>query len=94
MIKNWSSVYVDLRRIVDYYEQTYIGQIGNAGIIKSLYKREFWNVYLRVQSNIDRTTNCAESWHRVLNFRAHVPHPNIAQFVSEILGKDEKTRLT
>ena len=58
--------------------------------VNPIYKITFWNVYSRVRKNVARTTNSAEAWHRTLNFRNQVAHPNIAQLINEILNEEIK----
>ncbi|KAG0431131.1 hypothetical protein DMUE_5590 [Dictyocoela muelleri] len=58
--------------------------------VNPLFPPLFWNVFDRIFSNVVRTTNSAEGWHRVINFRTQMFHPNIAHFLNEILGEEEK----
>lgn len=39
-----------------------------------------------------RTTNGVESWHRILNNRCEIAHPNIGKFITIIQKEEELTR--
>ena len=47
----------------------------------------------RVLSDLTRTTNIVESWHREMNERVGVAHPNIAHLVKIFKQEEEKTYL-
>lgn len=93
-IKNWmiSKINVNLSDFFDYFEINYIGIYNDEDVLitEPRYEIGFWNVYLRILKYVARTINAAESWHRILNFRNQISHPNIAQLVNEILNEETK----
>lgn len=86
-IKNLNETYYNC--FIDYFEKTYVGMNNTFPI----FKISFWNAYSRVLNNTPRTTNCSEAWHRVLNFRCNVSHPNFAKFMEILLQENEKARI-
>jgi hypothetical protein len=49
----------------------------------------FWSVYERCLCDVARTKNSLEGWHRSLNSKTPIPHPNLAKFVN-IIQRDEQ----
>lgn len=84
IIKDWiiTNNVPNTAEFLEYFENTYIGTSPMFDIL-------FWNVYERVKTNLPRTSNGAESWNRTLNLRMESAHPNIAQFITEILKEEE-----
>jgi hypothetical protein len=72
-----------------YFETTYIGLFdeNNSIVREPIYDHGFWNVFERVKQNVPRTTNFLEAWHRVLNSKVAIKHPNFAHFIT-ILQKE------
>ena len=72
------------KSLITYFEETYVlGKIGmrtrgRPNNVPSrnppLFPPDIWSVSNRVRSELPRTTNTAESWHRKLN-RLTSPHP-------------------
>lgn len=81
---------INVDEFVCYYERTYLNMNDN---LKSLYNYENWNVFDRVLKNIPRTTNNLESWHRVLNQKCVVAHPNISVFIESLREEEESNRI-
>ncbi|RVD93284.1 hypothetical protein TUBRATIS_001850 [Tubulinosema ratisbonensis] len=75
-----------------YFKKTYIGSSRNSGIFEKIYDPKFWSVYSRILKNLPRTTNSVEAWHRNLNQKSLIAHPNIAKFIDIIKKENEKTR--
>lgn len=62
-----------------------IYQIRNLG---SKYDLNFCNFKNRIIKNLTRSINHVEAWHRVINGRIGIKHPNIAFFISTILSTE------
>jgi hypothetical protein len=80
----------------EYFEKIFIGVIDEHGKFKEYarYQIDFWNVYLRIKSNVARKINSVEAWHRTSNFRNQVAHLNIIQLINEFSNeKNKKTNL-
>lgn len=73
------------KSLITYFEETYVlGKIGKRTRGRSnnvpsknppLFSPDIWSVSNRVKLELPRTTNTAESWHRMLN-RLTFPHPD------------------
>jgi hypothetical protein len=80
--------------LLEYFTNYYLNDndVFNSGfdVIK------FWSCYERVLNNIPRTTNGVEAWHRTLNARCQVAHPNLGKFITIIQKEEEvvKYKLT
>lgn len=83
-----SDNFSDLKDFFCYFEKTYIRNKDQ----DPLFNISFWNVKDRVLKGLPRTTNGAEGWHRCLNNRAHISHPNILKFLDIIKSEEEKSR--
>jgi hypothetical protein len=81
----------NLSIFIKYFEETYIGiySIEKILIKKPMFPIEFWNTHERVLRNLPRITNSVEAWHRSLNQKSMVSHPNICRFISTIQKEEE-----
>lgn len=92
-VQTWCvlNISYDMVAFIDYFQTNYLGFYNDEHQIlaDSRYGLSFWNTYERVLSEEPRTINAAESKHRVYNLRMHIPHPNIAVWIHEILREEE-----
>ena len=76
--------------LTDYLRKMYFGSYNEQETWEEpRFSLECWSVYKRVRQGIPRTTNAAEGWYRGLNAVIRNAHPNIAQFINELLNKEE-----
>lgn len=87
----------DVLKVYDYFNENYVSgkiirKIRNTKCIRNppLFPIEEWNVYSRNEEDIDRTTNCQESYHNYLKVLAGKDHVKITQLI--ILLKNESKR--
>ncbi|CAF0740712.1 unnamed protein product [Brachionus calyciflorus] len=50
-------------KILNYFENNYIGRIKDGNRCKPRYLIEVWNLYERIKLDLPRTNNSVESWH-------------------------------
>jgi hypothetical protein len=55
----------------------------------AIFEIEIWNVNCLISRNLPRTINNLESWHRVLNQKIGLVHPNIAHRVKTLMNEEE-----
>lgn len=70
-IKNSAPNVVGMDLMLNYVENTYIDPVN------ALFDRAIWNCY----GMMDRTTNCCEAYHRVMNEYFNHRHPDPYTFV-------------
>lgn len=58
-----------------------------------MYAIENWSCFNNVIDKLPRTTNAIEAWHRTINSRSEISHPNIARFISLLQSEEEIVRL-
>jgi hypothetical protein len=75
-----------IRNFQHYFEKNYL-EINDEG--RGVCSIAFWNAFSRVEKEIPRTSNNAESWNRTLNKRMETSKPNIALFITRILDCEE-----
>lgn len=73
----------------NYFEHTYIG----TETVEPKYGLNFWNCSERVKFNIPRTINSLEAWHRSLNSKFNVSHPNICKLIDVLKMENERVRI-
>lgn len=97
VVKDWivRKEIINSGDVLDYFETVYIGIFSTDLIIikEPMYELSFWNVYQRVFNNIPRTTNSVEGWHRSINQKAEIAHPNIARLITLIQDEEEINRI-
>lgn len=74
---------------IKYFEKNFI----TTEFKKSKYKSAFWNCFTRVKSNLPRTTNCLEAFHRVLNSKFNTAHVNLGKFLEVLIQENERVRV-
>ena len=73
--------------VLDYFENTYIGQPQRARRNDPIFSPDLWNINSRVTRGLPRTTNSVEGWHNKFNRSLGVTHPSIWKFI-EVLQND------
>ena len=58
-----------------------------------VYPIDMWNVYQRVLSNLPRSNNSIEGWHRAFNNRVSVKHPTVTKLAQCIIREQSKFEL-
>jgi hypothetical protein len=82
--------YGDLNKIfLDFFEDNFIRNIHNV----ETKKIEFWSVHDRIINKQPGTTNSVEAWHRYLNLKAEVKHPNICKCIDVIRVEENKMKI-
>ena len=84
--------------IIDYFQRTYIRgdvlrEIKSTGKIiykESMFKIEYWSVWHRLETDMDRTNNVQESFHHVLNLIADKQHVGLHQLISILQSVNQK----
>jgi hypothetical protein len=66
--------------------------IGTAEIAP-VFDIKFWSCNEKVRLSIPRTTNSLEAWHRSLNSKFNVAHPNFAEFIEVLRMENERVRV-
>ena len=76
------------------FQLTYFGEFDSCGfcIKPPVFDVRFWSVFTRIKKQVPRTTNCVESWHKSLNNRTEIAHPNLGKFLSLIQKEEELVR--
>ena len=67
--------------ILDYFETNYIGEFRRGRWRDPLFPHVLWNIHHRVTSDLPRTNNALEGWHRQFNDSISVAHPTIWTFI-------------
>ena len=64
----------------------------NAKIIykESMFRIDYWSVWDRLETGMDRTNNVQESFHHVLNLNADKQHVGLHQLISILLSVNQK----
>jgi hypothetical protein len=78
-----------LKEFIEYFKFNFIGDETRI----PLFEIKFWNCGKRILSNIPRTTNSLEAWHRNLNFNCNICHLNLGNFIDILIQENEKTRI-
>ena len=73
--------------ILDYFENTYIGQPLRGRRNDPLFPLNFWNVTDRVVNNLSRTTNGVEGWHNKFNRCVNAANPSIWKLIEALPKK-------
>ena len=72
---------IELRQLLDYFEDTYIGRRDRRGRRRSpLFPLETWSVHQAVLDGRHRTQNRIEGWHRALQSNFDGVHPSVFRF--------------
>lgn len=79
----------ELRPLLTYFEDTYIGRFHRHGRSIPIFKIDIWNQYNRTTNNLPRTNNNVEGWHNAFSTLVGSSHPNIFTFLN--LLKDEQS---
>ena len=67
--------------VLDYFENTYIGQPQRARRNDPIFSPNLWNINSRVIQGLPRTTNAVEGWHNKFNRSLCVTHPSIWKII-------------
>lgn len=73
-----------LRELLDYFETTFIRTRNNG---QPLFAPSLWNQKGNILSNLPRTNNRCEGWHRHFIGMASTVHPRVIDFI-ELVKKD------
>jgi hypothetical protein len=87
-----SKYYVDneeeLRRVVDYYEDTWIGRPTRGGKRRApTFPIKIWNMFDSVTEDSPRTNNAVERWHRAFNSALTANHVTVWKFINMLKRK-------
>jgi MULE transposase domain len=75
----------ELDPVVDYFESTYIGNIGRGGRRRRpLFSHALWSQRQRVIDNLPRTTNSLEGWHNAFNRTVNKAHASVPALASKL----------
>jgi hypothetical protein len=75
-----------------YFKVNFIG--SETPIIKEpKFCKLMWNCFSRIESDLPRTTNSVEAWHRGLNASNARRHPNLGSFITILQNEEEKVRI-
>ena len=78
-----------LSPIINYFEDTYIGQRNRRGQKKQLlFNISMWNMKEKQEEGLPHTNNQLESWHNVFQGLTETFHPSIFKFI-EALQREE-----
>ncbi|KAG0431758.1 hypothetical protein DMUE_5546 [Dictyocoela muelleri] len=89
MINNYE--YRGLNDLFNYLERMYIPINSDFEKVNPpVFNPVDWSVHGRYKTNMPRTNNGAEGWHRGLNELINVPQLNIAIFLNKILVKENE----
>ena len=61
-----------------------ISFIVGTGLKKPQFDYKLWNVYNRIISNLRRSNNSVEGWHRIFPTRVSISHPTVIKLVETI----------
>ena len=79
----------DADEILDYFEDTYIGRPRRQGGRRNpTFHHDVWNMFQRSLSELPRTNNYVEGWHRRLQANLYVYHPTLWKLI-EVLKREE-----
>lgn len=75
----------NLEEFLNYFSHTWIGVYsGNNQVSPPLFRRDVWNCFSRIQTNLPLTNNQIEGWHHGLNRMVNSSHPSIWTFIDKI----------
>jgi hypothetical protein len=78
-------IVVGVTDFCEYFVKNYIGYLDdNGNFCSPRFNLAFWSTASRVLDMAASTTNSVDAWHKNLNFKAAVKHPNLAQIFNLI----------
>jgi hypothetical protein len=82
----------ELDPVVDYFEATYIGNIGRGGRRRRpLFAHGLWSQNERVIDNLPRTTNSLEGWHNAFNGMVNKAHASVPSLIAKLQTEEAST---
>jgi hypothetical protein len=81
----------DYNNFKKYFSDNFLSNNTSTSI--QTHETNFWSVSFRVINNIPTTTNSLEAWHRNINSKTVVVHPNITKFISMLQKEELKTAI-
>ena len=85
---------VNEQHILDYFENTYIGQPLRGRRNAPLFAPDFWNVTARVLNGLPRTTNAVEGWYNKFNRCVSASHPSVWKLIEAMRGDSAANHLS
>jgi hypothetical protein len=84
-----------LEDLYSYFERTYVGSRRRRGrTVAPRYEVAFWSMWERVASDLPRTNNIVEGWHREIQASLDGDHPSIWRFLRFLQREETLSRLT
>ena len=72
----------DVLKVIDYFEDNYIGRRRRRNRAPPLFSHEVWNINSRVINHLPRTNNSVEGWNRKMQSAVGASHPNLWRFLN------------
>ena len=72
----------DVLKVIDYFEDNYIGRRRRRNRAPPLFSHEVWNINIRVTNDLPRTNNSVEGWNRKMQSAVGANHPNLWRFLN------------
>jgi hypothetical protein len=66
----------------------YIGRKARSGRRKPRYDLTSWNRYVRIESELPRTNDSIEGWHRGIKSSLDGDHPSIWKFITFLINEE------
>ncbi|CAF3304227.1 unnamed protein product [Rotaria sp. Silwood2] len=83
-----SNLDYDYQQLLDYIGDNYIGRLRGRTRRQVSYPIDFWNIVTRVKSDLHRTNNNFEGWHRKLNCAFQCSHPSLWTFLDKLIKEE------
>ena len=69
----------ELKPIANYWEQNYVGR--RLHDITPRFRIDFWNMHDRIKTDLPKSNNSLEAWHKSFEKMLDCHHPNIARLI-------------
>lgn len=83
----------DLKDIVRYFEETYIGKDVRGRRHSPRIPVSIWNCHASVLADEPRTNNAVEGWHNAFNRRIRIAHASMGQFIDALKREQSATEV-
>jgi hypothetical protein len=85
LLDNEDLCYTDIKPLIEYFEQTWIGKMERKERRPPMYEHSLWNFYERTIHGQQRTNNVVEGWHSSMGKTFQAKEPSVWAFIDGLV---------